>query len=68
MTHHKLSHISSLLVEIKNPGRKGSRLPLWHMEVSALGEKPAWTDFQEAIDLSGKAWPHDAFVYQSLIE
>lgn len=47
MTHLKLSNVSSLLVEIKNPRRKGSKLPLWHMEVSALGGKSAWTDFQE---------------------
>lgn len=37
----------ALLVEIKNPGRKGSKLPLWHMEDSDLGVNPTWTDFQE---------------------
>lgn len=62
----QLSNISSLMVEIKNPERKGSKLPLWCMEDSDLGENPARADFQEHCHwLSAKAWPHD-MIYQWL--
>lgn len=61
----QLSNVSSLMVEIKNPERKGSKLPLWCMEDSDLGGNPARTDFQEHCHwLSVKAWPHDIFIYQ----
>lgn len=51
------------MVEIKDPERKGSKLPVWCMEDSDLGENPARTDFQEHCHwLSANAWPMISFI------
>lgn len=41
------------MVEFKNPERKGSRLPLWHMEDSDSGEDPACTSGTVSLSAKG---------------